>query len=113
MIIRVDDSGTMKTANILDESIIAEDFDTTTAYAVGEYVFNGNTLYRFTSAHSAGAWNSNEVTAVAVCDELTSLKSDLNGKLSAPSSPTSGQYLKWNGTAWVASDLPVYSGGVS
>ena len=31
----------------------------------------------------------------------------------APSSPTSGQFLKWNGSAWVASDLPVYSGGVS
>lgn len=31
----------------------------------------------------------------------------------APSSPTTGQFLKWSGTAWVASDLPVYSGGVS
>ncbi len=31
----------------------------------------------------------------------------------APSSPTTGQFLKWSGSAWVASDLPVYSGGVS
>ena len=113
MIIRVNDNGTLKTFNILDESIIAEDFDSTQAYAVGEYCFNGNTLYRFTSAHSAGAWNSNEVTAVAVCDELTSLKSDLSAKIDKPTSPTTGQFLKWSGSAWVASDLPVYSGGVS
>jgi len=35
------------------------------------------------------------------------------GAIAAPSSPTTGQFLKWNGSAWVASDLPVYSGGVS
>ena len=35
------------------------------------------------------------------------------GAIASPSSPTSGQFLKWNGSAWVASDLPVYSGGVS
>lgn len=36
------------------------------------------------------------------------------GAIATPStSPTTGQYLKWSGTAWVASDLPVYSGGVS
>ena len=31
----------------------------------------------------------------------------------APSSPTTGQFIKWNGSAWVAASLPVYSGGVS
>ena len=36
------------------------------------------------------------------------------GAIAIPStSPTTGQFLKWSGTAWVASDLPVYSGGVS
>ena len=35
------------------------------------------------------------------------------GAIAAPSSPTSGQFLQWNGTAWVASDLPVYNGGVT
>ena len=36
------------------------------------------------------------------------------GAIATPStSPTTGQFLKWSGTAWVASDLPVYSGGVS
>ena len=30
-----------------------------------------------------------------------------------PTTPTTGQYLKWNGTAWIADDLPIYNGGVS
>ena len=45
--------------------------------------------------------------------EISDVKSDLGDKISAPSSPTTGQFLKWSGSAWVASDLPVYSGGVS
>lgn len=35
------------------------------------------------------------------------------GAIATPSSPTTGQFLKWNGSAWVASDLPLYNGGVS
>ena len=35
------------------------------------------------------------------------------GAIAAPVSPTSGQFLKWNGSAWIADDLPVYNGGVS
>lgn len=35
------------------------------------------------------------------------------GAIAAPVSPSSGQYLIWNGSAWVAASLPVYSGGVS
>lgn len=35
------------------------------------------------------------------------------GAIAAPSSPTSGQYLTWNGSAWVAASLPLYNGGVS
>lgn len=31
----------------------------------------------------------------------------------SPASPTSGQYLMWNGSAWVAQSLPLYNGGVS
>lgn len=41
------------------------------------------------------------------------LDADDVGAIASPSSPTSGQFLKWNGSAWAASDLPVYSGGVS
>lgn len=34
------------------------------------------------------------------------------GVIAAPASPTSGQYLQWNGSAWIAASLPVYNGGV-
>ena len=43
----------------------------------------------------------------------TDLQSALNAKIAAPSSPTSGQFLQWNGSAWVAASLPTYNGGVS
>lgn len=35
------------------------------------------------------------------------------GAIPAPSSPSFGQYLMWNGSAWVAQSLPLYNGGVS
>ena len=52
--------------------IIAEEFDSTVAYAIGDYCIYNGTLYRFTSAHSAGAWDVSDVTAVTVTDELGS-----------------------------------------
>ena len=48
----------------------------------------------------------------AVVLSIPSSASDV-GAIPAPASPTSGQYLSWNGSAWVATSLPVYSGGVS
>lgn len=41
------------------------------------------------------------------------LSTALDDKITAPSSPSSGQFLLWNGSAWVAASLPVYNGGVS
>ncbi len=41
------------------------------------------------------------------------LDADDVGAIAAPSSPTSGQFLGWNGSAWVAASLPLYNGGVS
>ena len=42
----------------------AREFDTGTAYATGDLVLHAGRLYRFTANHSAGAWNSSQVTAV-------------------------------------------------
>ena len=53
-----------------DTSIIAEDFDITKSYAVGDYVIYDGDLYIFISAHAAGAWNSAHVSATDVGDEL-------------------------------------------
>ena len=71
-------------ANAVKNSV-APAFSTSTAYAIGDYVVYENQLYRFTSAHSAGAWNSSHVTATTVSedledfnDELSNTKADLN-----------------------------------
>jgi len=39
-------------------------FSTSDSYAIDEYVIYNNKLYQFTSSHSAGAWNANEVTEI-------------------------------------------------
>lgn len=52
--------------------------------------------------------------AVAGTDYIASMPSAADvGAIAAPSSPTSGQYLAWDGSAWVAQSLPIYNGGVS
>ena len=38
---------------------VAREFSTSTAYAVGDLCIYNGYLYRFTAAHSAGAWNGN------------------------------------------------------
>ena len=54
----------------------AGQFSTSTAYAVGQYVYYDKKLYRFTTAHAAGAWNASHVTEVTVASELADLKED-------------------------------------
>ena len=49
---------------------IAPTFDSTAAYTVGDYVYYEGTLYRFTSNHAAGDWNSEEVTAATIGADL-------------------------------------------
>lgn len=57
---------------------LAPAFSTSTAYAVGQYVTNSGVLYRFTTAHPAGTWNSAHVTAVNLGAEVSNLKSAVN-----------------------------------
>lgn len=57
---------------------IAPTFSTGTAYAAGQYVWYDGTLYRFTTAHSAGNWNSAQVTAAVVGNDLSDLKTAFN-----------------------------------
>ena len=56
--------------------MVAEEFSVSKAYAIGDIVLYGGTLYRFTTAHSAGAWNSSQVAAVDTNteQELTSIR---------------------------------------
>ncbi len=57
---------------------LAPAFSSSTAYAVGQYVTNSGVLYRFTTAHPAGTWNSAHVTAVNLGTEVYNLKSAIN-----------------------------------
>lgn len=72
-----------KTDDCSEESIevvkrsIADDFSISVNYAVGEYCYHLGDLYKFTSAHTAGAWSSADVEQVQVCDELSELKNTL------------------------------------
>ena len=56
---------------------IANDFSASTAYEVGDYVWYDRTLYKFTQAHSAGAWLGTDVVASAVTDEVAGTKEQI------------------------------------
>ena len=76
-------SGGIKTAldGKANNSIIADDFSESTSYSIGDYCIYDGALYRFTSAHSAGAWNSAHVTQVVVADELESLSALIESRM--------------------------------
>ena len=51
---------------------LASNFSASTAYAAGDYVIYSGKLYRFTAAHSAGAWNAAHVTEAKLAADLAS-----------------------------------------
>lgn len=53
---------------------VAEDFDATKAYYVGDCVCYNELLYRFTSDHPAGAWDANDVVETTVGDEIANYR---------------------------------------
>lgn len=65
--------------------IIAENFDETKNYEIGDYVIYSNCLYRFSASHTAGAWDDTEVTPVTVTDTKVDRSGDvMTGSLTAP-----------------------------
>ena len=71
---------------------IAPDFSTSTTYAVGESVYYENKLYRFTTAHPAGAWNSSHVTQATVGASIKRVKDEIAGVFSESNAYTPGDY---------------------
>lgn len=66
-------------------SLIAEDFDETKSYEVGNYVRYSTLLYRFTTPHPAGVWNENYVTPIKVGEELNNFNNEkVNNNAIAP-----------------------------
>ena len=66
------------TYKIYSESV-APNFDATTAYSTGDYVYQSGLLYRFTQDHAAGAWNASHVEAVTVGGELSRMSGGGSG----------------------------------
>ena len=60
------------------DGIIADDFSTSTSYEIGAYVIYNDLLYRFTDAHTAGAWVGTDATAVLLANDVSLLRSALN-----------------------------------
>ncbi len=57
---------------------IAEPFNQSLHYNVGDYVTHNQKLYRFTSEHTASTpWNSSEVAQVVLGDEIENIKSGM------------------------------------
>lgn len=60
--------------------LIAPIFNTSIAFASGDYVIYQDELYQFTSAHAAGVWNVNQVRGpITVGDELNDLRNAIAG----------------------------------
>lgn len=100
-----------------DLTILAPEFNTTTAYGVGEYVTYDGSLYRFTSAHSAGAWNSSQVVEIkAVGQYVTAGKKSgttlgLYATAEGYSTTASGDYSHAEGYLTTASGNSSHAGG--
>ena len=81
-------AGFIDVAGILDriddtQDIIAEAFDSTKAYAIGDVVVYEDALYKFKAAHAAGAWSSADVDAVTVIGYVDAKDSAIAGTVTA------------------------------
>lgn len=91
-----------------------------TAVALGAYVKPGTGIPKSDLASAVQtslgkadtALQSAPVSSVNTKTGAVVLAASDVGAIAAPVGPTSGDYLTWNGSAWVASALPVYNGGV-
>lgn len=63
-------------------ALVAPTFNTTTAYAAGDYVYYNGSIWRFTAAHAAGAWTGSDAVQTTVTGEFSDLKSAFADDLS-------------------------------
>ena len=59
-------------------SDIATEFNTTTAYTAGCFVYHEGKLYQFNTDHAAGAWDPTDVVAANVTDQVVSNKAAID-----------------------------------
>lgn len=113
-----------------DLSIIGEGFNANKSYAIGDYCVNESSLWEFTEAKGAGAWDSSKVTQRSVIGLIQSLQSrvstletqvsSLNANLTTNVSVYSGftrlmygNYVQYSfyGSNWDFDTLPIPKGG--
>lgn len=70
---------------------------------------DGNTIRSFNIPEGTPVMSVNGQTG-AVTLTIPSTASDV-GAIPAPSSPATGAFLVWNGSAWVAQTLATWTGG--
>lgn len=56
---------------------LADQFDSTTTYAIGDYVLYDGTLYQFTASHPAGAWTGTDAVQSVLSGGVSDLKSHI------------------------------------
>ena len=56
----------------------ASEFSTSKSYAAGAYVYYKGKLYKFKSAHAAGAWTTTDVEEAKLADDVSGLKESLD-----------------------------------
>jgi len=90
----------------------APEYDSTATYAVGDLVLHEGVMYECNTAiTTAEEWTAGHWTQTKVSDEVADLTRQLNDKITSPTSPASGAFLVWNGSAWVAQTLATWQGG--
>lgn len=72
-------SGGGGSADSAKRSDIATEFNTTTAYTAGCYVYHEGKLYQFNTDHAAGDWDPTDVVEANVTDQIVSNKSAIDG----------------------------------
>lgn len=76
------------------------------------YVYSrtGSTIHYFTTYFKSGNLN---YAYYAQVDDNDNWSNSSGAIMSQPLTATTGQFLQYNGSSWVAADLPLYSGGVN
>ena len=95
---------------------IAPVFDATKAYNISDYViYTNGKLYRFTTAHAAGAWTGSDVVEVKLAGEVGKLKSDLYGEGVDASGGllVNGYYIKNNRQVTASANFNTYKYAIS
>lgn len=67
-------SATGGSADSAKRTDIATEFNTTTSYTAGCFVYHEGTLYQFNADHAAGAWDPTDVVAANVTNQVVSNK---------------------------------------